>query len=134
MSNEHVAYLVKHETRFELVYPAYNLALRGPYAEWLFQAAAEVIRRIDSIKAEGALDELEMLAGFGDMEDAPVQMDSLRYESGTRFETVPQCLVTVGDTDYRWVAPEARNPGVNGFGERIHDMLLTRGPARDAAE
>jgi hypothetical protein len=28
--------------------------------------------------------------------------------------------------DYRWVAPEAREANSNNFGQRLHDMSLTR--------
>ena len=131
---ENVAYLSKIDHRFELTYPEYGLALRGPYAEWLFEAAAEIIQRIEKVKSEGAIQEMEMLAEFGGAEDASIQIDTLKYEAGTRFETVPQCLVALGEMDYRWVAKEARAPGDNGIGERIHDMLLTRSAVRAAAE
>jgi len=129
--SDNVAYISKVDAKLELVYPEYGLRLRAPYAEWLFEAAAEIIRRIESTKTQGALDELEMLAEFGEGEDSSIQVDSLKFESGTRFETVPQCLVTLGETDYRWVGKDARGPGFNGIGDRIHDTLLTRAPAAE---
>ena len=124
--SDHLAYLVRSDQRLELVYPEYGLRLRAPYAEWLFEAASEIIRRIERTKTQGAIDEQEMLAEFGDDEGGTISVDVLKYESGSRFDTVPQCLVTLGDNDYRWVAKEVRNPDANAIGERLHDTLMTR--------
>ena len=124
--SEHLAYLTRSDNRLELVYPEYGLRLRAAYAEWLFEAASEIIRRLEHTKTQGSIDELEMLQEFGEDESAGVNMDILKYESGTRFGTVPQCLVTLGDADYRWVAREARPIDQNSIGERLHDTLMTR--------
>lgn len=124
--SDHIAYLVRTDKRLELVYPEYGLRLRAAYAEWLFEAAAEIIRRIERTKSQGAIDEMEMMAEFGEDEGGSVNVDVLKYESGSRFDTVPQCLVTLGDNDYRWVAREVRNPDANTIGERLHDTLMTR--------
>jgi hypothetical protein len=129
--SEQLAYLSRSDNRLELVYPEYGLRLRAAYAEWLFEAAAEIIRRIERTKTQGAIDELEMLSEFGEDEAGGVNMDILKYESGTRFETVPQCLVTLGDADYRWVSREARPADHNGIGERLHDTLMTRAAGAD---
>ena len=124
--SEQLAYLSRSDQRLELVYPEYGLRLRAPYAEWLFEAAAEIIRRIERTKSVGAIDEREMLAEFGEEEMSQVDVDVLKYESGARFDTVPQCMVTLGDSDYRWVSRDARQSDRNSIGERLHDTLLTR--------
>ncbi len=124
--SDHLAYIVRSGQRLELVYPEYGLRLRAPYAEWLFEAGAEIIRRIERTKSQGAIDELEMMAEFGEEDGAAVDVDVLKYASGSRFDTVPQCLVTLGDSDYRWVAKEARDSDRNVIGERLHDTLMTR--------
>jgi hypothetical protein len=129
--SEHIAYLVRVDKRLELVYPEFGLRLRAPYPEWLFEAASEIIRRIEGAKTQGAIDEAEMLAEFEAEESNPVSLDILKYESGARFETVPQCMVTLGESDYRWVAREARKPDSNSIGERLHDTMLTRPPAAE---
>jgi hypothetical protein len=129
--SEHIAYLTRVDQRLELVYPEYGLRLRAAYPEWLFEAASEIIRRIEKTKSQGAIDEVELLAEFGEGEDNSVSVDILKYESGSRFETVPQCMVTLGDSDYRWVAREARSIDHNSIGERLHDTLLTRPSAAE---
>jgi hypothetical protein len=40
-------------------------------------------------------------------------------------------MVTLGESDYRWVAREARKPDSNSIGERLHDTMLTRPPAAE---
>jgi len=120
------AYLRKVDGRFELVYPAYNLKVRGPYAEWVLQAGAEIIGEVEHTKNAGAVEELELLAEFDEDGSSAVQIDMLRYEGNNRFEVVPQCVISLGEADYRWVARKAGEEPRKGFGDRLHDMTLTR--------
>lgn len=126
MTNEPLAQLFKRDARFELVYPEYGLTLRAPYAEWLFEAAAEILGRIEKLRIEGTIEELEMIKEFEDADAIESQIDSVKYENGNRFDVVPQCLVTMGDIDYRWVSAISRDPKIGNFGQRLHDMSLTR--------
>lgn len=126
MTNEPLAQLFKRDARFELVYPEYGLTLRAPYAEWLFEAAAEILTRIEKLRIEGTIEELEMIKEFEDDGVVDTQIDAVKYENGNRFDVVPQCLVTMGDLDYRWVSPILRDPKIGSFGQRLHDMSLTR--------
>jgi len=126
VTNEPLAQLFKRDARFELVYPEYGLSLRAPYAEWLFEAAAEILSRIEKLRIEGTIEELEMLKEFGDADATDTQIDSVKYENSNRFDVVPQCLVTMGDIDYRWISAVSRDPQVGKFGQRLHDMSLTR--------
>lgn len=126
MTENAEAYLKKVDGRFELVYPAYNLKIRGPYAEWVLQAGAEVISQVEETKTMGAIEELELLAEFDEAGTNPIDIDSLRYEGKNRFEVVPQCVVSLAEADYRWVARKAGEDQRKGFGDRLHDMTLTR--------
>jgi len=121
-----VAQLHKHGAHFELVYPEYRLTLRAPYAEWIFEAAAEILSCIEKLRIEGEIDELEMIKQFVDQDTINIALDSIKYENGNRFDVVPQCVLTMADTDYRWVSPLARDPKASHFGQRLHDMSLTR--------
>jgi hypothetical protein len=124
--NEPLAQLFKRDARFEFVYPEYGLTLRAPYAEWIFEAAAEILSRIEKLRIEGTIEELEMIKEFEDPDTINTQIDTIKYENGNRFDVIPQCIVTMADVDYRWVSPVARDPKSNNFGQRLHDMSLTR--------
>jgi hypothetical protein len=126
VTNEPLAQLFKRDARFELVYPEYGLTLRAPYAEWIFEAAAEILSRIERLRIEGTIEELEMIKEFEDADTVNSQIDNIKYENGNRFDVIPQCIVTMSDVDYRWVSPVARDPKSNTFGQRLHDMSLTR--------
>jgi hypothetical protein len=132
VTNEPLAQLFKRDARFELVYPEYGLTLRAPYAEWLFEAAAEILGRIEKLRVEGTIEELEMIKEFEDADGIDTQIDAVKYENGNRFDVVPQCLVTMGDIDYRWISAISRDPQVGKFGQRLHDMSLTRSDNYDS--
>lgn len=125
---EHVGYLKEVDGRFEYRDGRTGLVVRGDFAEWVLAAAAEVLASAAKAESEGKLDELSTLAEFG--EASSVEVDSARFAMRSRFEAMPQCTVTMGSHDYRWVAPEARDrlPGEFDHGpvKRIHDMALTR--------
>lgn len=126
MNNSAVAYLRKAGNRFELAYPEYGLKIHGPHAEWVLEAAADVIARIEKTKLDGAIEELEMLQEFDEEEDHSIAIDSLKYNSKERFDIVPQCVISMADTDYRWVSKIERDlSDKSGFGQRLHDMSMT---------
>lgn len=114
--------------RFEYRDDTIGLIVRGDYAEWVLAAAAEMTANAAKVEGEGRVDELATLAEFG--EASSIEVDSAKLAMKSRFEIVPQCTVTMGSHDYRWVAAEAREklPGEFDHGpvRRIHDMALTR--------
>jgi hypothetical protein len=122
-----IAYLARDGRRFELTFPEYGLSVRGPYAEWVLEAAAEIIGKLERTKAETAVDELNMLKEFGDENVTDLDVESAKYEQNLRFETVPQCVVTMNDMDYRWVSRDGREASSQHQPiERLHDISLTR--------
>ena len=126
MSSGAVAYLRQAGNRFELAYPEYGIKIHGPYAEWVLEAAADVIARIEKTKTDGAIEELELMQEFDDQQDNSIEIDSLKYNAKERFDIVPQCVISMADMDYRWVSKVQRDlTDKNGFGKRLHDMSLT---------
>jgi hypothetical protein len=121
-----IAFLTKNGSRFELNYPEYGLTVRGPYVEWVLEAAADIIAKFEKTKAESTVDEMSMLREFGDSAVSEIEVEAARYEANSRFETVPQCVVTMNEMDYRWVQPATRKNGEQAPMERLHDMSLTR--------
>ncbi|MEN0087526.1 MAG: hypothetical protein AAF737_03720 [Pseudomonadota bacterium] len=122
-----LAVLRKVGSRYELSYPDYDLIIRGPHPDWVLEAAAEIIERTDRLSREGKIQELEMLAAFGD-EDYSMEIESTRFEMKERFNVVPQCLVSMGSNDYRWVQRDGRENDEPNFVERLHDNSLMRKP------
>jgi hypothetical protein len=120
--------LTQVQGRFEYRCDAHNLIVRGDFAEWVLAAAAEITSKIARDELEGRLNELEALAEFG--EGDPIDLDVARFEVKERFEILPQCIVTVGRSDFRWVATEARPKLSPEFDQhpirRLQDMALTR--------
>jgi hypothetical protein len=114
--------------RYEFRSDAAGMTVRGDYAEWVLSAAAEMMEVVARRETEGKIDELETLCEFGEAD--PVELDSARYDMRSRFEVLPQCTVSMGDMDYRWVAPEGRERLRDEFDghpmKRVHDMALTR--------
>jgi hypothetical protein len=104
------------------------MTIKGDFAEWVLSAAAEMLEVVARREAEGRITELEAMCEFGEAE--PVELDSARYDQRARFEVLPQCTVSLGDMDYRWVSPEGRKKLNDEFGghpmKRVHDMALTR--------
>jgi hypothetical protein len=105
-----------------------GLVVRGDYPEWVLAAAAEMLGAVALKEIEGKIDEMETLVEFG--EASPTAVDAAKWEHKSRFEIVPQCTVTMGSTEYRWVAPEADHVRAEEFGghamKRVHNMALTR--------
>ncbi len=115
--------LRKHAGRFEFSFPELDLTVRGPYVEWVLEAAAEILAQTEKLRSDGKLDELEMLKEFG--EASEVDVDAAKYESNARFEALPQCVVSLGTLDYRWVSSVKRSGDETPM-QRIVDMSLTR--------
>lgn len=114
--------------RYEYRCDTHNLIVRGDFAEWVLAAAAEITSKIARDELDGRLNELEALAEFG--EGDPIDLDMARFEVKERFDIMPQCIVTVGRSDFRWVASEARpklSPEFDAHPiRRLQDMALTR--------
>lgn len=120
-----IGYLRRNADKFEFHFPELGLIVRGPYVEWVLEAAGEVIAQTERMKTEGQLDELKVLTEFGEAED--IDVDSAVFEAETRFEAVPQCIVSMGTLDYHWtsVVGRERSTGAAGL-RRIIDMSKTR--------
>lgn len=120
--------LKESQGRFEFSYDPLGLVIRGNYAEWVLEAAAEVIARIDKLQFEGRIDELMTLHEFGDAHE--IEVDAAKMDAKSRFEVIPQCVVTMGALDYKWVSPDGRtaetDPPKDQPMRRIHDMSMTR--------
>jgi hypothetical protein len=121
-----IGFLRKNGPSFEFHYPEHALIVRGSYIEWVLEAAAEIISQTEKLKADGHLEELKALAEFGEADE--VEIDSALYDANARFEVVPQCLVSMGSMDYRWISAVGRrtDPEPEQPMQRIHDMSRTR--------
>lgn len=121
---EDIGYLRENGGRYEFHFPALNLVIRGLFAEWVLESAAELIAHATKMEQEGKLVELETLCEFG--EASEMDVDAQKYAVSERFEVVPQTVVSMGALDYRWVSPIGRTPGQDASMHRLQDMSLTR--------
>ena len=125
---EMIAKLTEENGRLEFRCERTGLVVRGDYAEWVLSAAAEMLATMARSELEGRIEEAETMVEFGEM--AEVEADTAKWAHKARFEIVPQCTVTMGGTEYRWVAPEAtevREKEFDGYPmKRVHNMALTR--------
>ena len=123
-----IGYLTEDDGRFEYRMDGLGLIVRGNYAEWVLQAAAEIISKTARAEAEGRLEEISALMEFG--EATEMDLDATKFDMKARFEILPQCIVSMGSMEYRWAAPEAREKLADEFDghamRRIHDMSMTR--------
>jgi hypothetical protein len=126
MSQDSLAQLRFVAGRYEFVYPEFDLIVRGPYIEWVLEAAAEIIARTEKLRSDGTQEELTMLVEFGEP-NSDMELDSLKYQTKSRFEALPQCLVSMGSNDYRWVQRDGRTAPEHVYVERLTDMSKTRG-------
>jgi hypothetical protein len=126
VSKDAIAYLAKDGRRFELHFPEYALTVRGPYVEWVLEAAAEIIGKFERTKVESSIEEMSMLQEFDNGATTDIDIQAARYEKEVRFETVPQCVVTMNEMDYRWVSKEGRKGDEIAPMQRLHDLSLTR--------
>lgn len=122
-----IGQLLEADGRYELRIEDKGLIVRGDHPEWVLKAASEVIETTERLEAESRIEELQSLLEF---EAAmPIEVDAAKYRMNERFETIPQCIVTLGKMDYRWAAKEGRERLVDEFDghtvKRINDMSLT---------
>ena len=119
--------LMEADGRYEFRIAEKGLIVRGDHPEWVIKAASEILETTEKLEAESRLDEMESLVAFEAVEQ--IEVDSAKYAMKERFETIPQCLVTLGKMDYRWAAKEGRDKLADDFGghavRRINDMSLT---------
>ena len=125
---ENIGYLREHDGRVEFHYEKLGLVVRGNYAEWVLEAAAEVISQTEKLQADGQIEELATLCEFG--EASELEVDTAKFDAKSRFEIVPQCLVSMGSLDYKWASAAGRDKSPENFAgqpmRRLHDMSLTR--------
>lgn len=125
---EIIGKLTEENGRVEFRCERTGLVVRGDYVEWVMSAAAEILGDMAKREAEGSLEEAETLVEFGECTE--MELDSARWNFKARFEIIPQCLVTIGGMEYRWVSPDAsevRETEFDGHSmKRVHDMSLTR--------
>lgn len=120
---EDLGTLRKSAGRYEFSFPELGLIVRGAYAEWVLEAAGEIIAEAEKLTEGGKVEELEMLVEFGEADEMDV--DSAKFDFKARFEAVPQCVVTMGDLDYRWMSKDGREEGQTSV-TRVIDMSATR--------
>lgn len=122
-----IGQLIEADGRYEFRLDQKGLIVRGDHPEWVMMAASEVLGQTERLEFESRVDELEALVEFEAATD--IEVDSAKFALKERFEVIPQCIVTMGKLDYRWVAKEGRE-ALNGDFDgravrRIHDMSLT---------
>lgn len=120
---EQIGTLHREGKRYVFTYPALDLIVRGAYAEWVLEAASEIISEAEEHAKRGAIDELEALIEFE--EASEIDLDIAKSEQKAQFETVPQCVVTMGEGDFRWVSNPGRSDDDKPI-KRLIDMSLTR--------
>lgn len=109
--------------RYEFACPSLDLIVRGAQPEWVLEAGADMIAQSEKLRVQGLIDELSVLRDLGDATD--VEVDIAGFEFNARFEAVPQCVVSLGVHDFRWVSPVGRRDGERGL-QRLFDQSLTR--------
>jgi len=123
-----IGQLTEVDGRYEFRVPGMSLIVRGDHPEWVMQAASEIIATTAKNESDSTLDELETLKEFG--EASEMEVDTARYAAKERFQIIPQCVVSMGKIDYKWVAPDGREKLENEFEgqpiRRIADMSLMR--------
>ncbi|MEO1238068.1 MAG: hypothetical protein AAFW64_00105 [Pseudomonadota bacterium] len=122
-----IGQLLESDGRFEFRASEHSLIVRGDHPEWVMQAASEVLANAAQMQCAGEIEELETLVEFE--EATEVEVDAAKYAMKERFEIIPQCIVSMGRLDYKWVATQGREKLREEFGDniyrRIHDMSLT---------
>lgn len=113
--------------RFEFRHDGLGLVVRGDHPEWVLMAAAEIISNTAKIEGEAELESLAALAEFDEV--SSIEVDSAKFAFNQRFETIPQCIVSLGKIDYKWATAEGRDKLIEEYDghmvRRIHDMSLT---------
>ncbi|MEM6694547.1 MAG: hypothetical protein AAF626_07785 [Pseudomonadota bacterium] len=123
-----VGQLTEVDGRYEFRLPKYSLLIRGDHPEWVMQAASEVVATVAKNESDGRIDELETLFEFE--EASEIELSAAKFAVKERFEVIPQCLVSMGRVDYKWVAPLGREKLQDEFDgmpyKRIADMSLRK--------
>ena len=120
---EQIGALQREGKRYIFTYPALDLVVRGAYAEWVLEAATEIIAEAEQHAKAGEIDELEALIEFE--EASEIDLDIAKSENKSRFETMPQCVVTMGEGDFRWISRDGRAAEDKPI-NRLIDMSKTR--------
>lgn len=123
-----IGQLTEADGRYEFRLPELSLVVRGDHPEWVMHAASEIMASVTKNEFDGKIDELETLVEFEEASDMDVQ--AAKFAMKERFELIPQCIVSMGRIDYKWVAPSGREK-LNGEFDghpitRISDMSLTK--------
>jgi hypothetical protein len=122
-----IGQLIEADGRYEFRHEDMALVVRGDHPEWVLQAASEIMSQTCKLELESRIDELRTLLEFE--EATSFDVDGALFQHHERFETIPQCIVTMGRLDYRWAAPEGRQimgPRFDGHTvARVQDMSLT---------
>ncbi|MEM9046941.1 MAG: hypothetical protein AAGC81_19860 [Pseudomonadota bacterium] len=126
---DEIGRLKKANGRYEFSFDELDLVVRGAQAEWVLEAATEIIMQANFADMEGQISELETLMEMGEADE--IDLDILKDQHQSRFERMPQCVVSMGDMDYRWIAPEGRDksedsPESRQSMERLIDQSATR--------
>jgi len=113
--------------RYEFRHDGLGLVVRGDHPEWVLMAAAEIISNTAKIESEAELESLAALAEFEEV--GSIEVDSAKFAHKQRFDTIPQCIVSLGKIDYKWATEEGRKKLTEEYDghmvRRIHDMSLT---------
>ncbi|MXQ07950.1 hypothetical protein GQ651_08835 [Alphaproteobacteria bacterium GH1-50] len=124
---DEIGQLKEVDGRFEFRHDGLGLVVRGDHPEWVLMAAAEVISSTARIEGEAELESLTALAEFEEV--SGIEVDSAKFALKQRFETIPQCIVSLGKIDYKWATAEGREKLTEEYDghmvRRIHDMSLT---------
>ncbi len=120
--------LTRANGRYEFTFGELDLVVRGAHAEWVLEAATEIIARTARAEADGKLMELETLHDLGETDE--IELEIVKQDAQDRFEQIPQCLVSLGTMDYRWISPAGRprtaDPELRQSMERVFDQSKTR--------
>ncbi|MEL6644573.1 MAG: hypothetical protein AAFQ79_11595 [Pseudomonadota bacterium] len=124
---DEIGQLKEVDGRFEFRHDTLGLVVRGDHPEWVLMAASEIISNTAKIEAEA---EVESLVALSEFEEATgIEIDNAKYSLKQRFETIPQCIVSLGKVDYKWATSEGREKLLSDYDghliRRIHDMSLT---------
>lgn len=114
--------------RYEFSFDELDLVVRGAHAEWVLEAASEIITHTARADLEGQLLEVETLVEMGEADE--IELDIAKSDASARFDRLPQCTVTMGAMDYRWMSPDGRagtdDQDVRQVMERLVDQSKTR--------
>ena len=125
---QQIGTLTETNGRFEFRLEKMDLVVRGSFAEWVLEAAAEIVAQNARMECESKLDEVTAMHEFG--EASEIEVDAATYDARARLETIPQCSVSWGQNEYRWAAADGRQKLAAEFDghpmRRVHDMSLTR--------